>query len=525
MSTLIIDCGSYSVKFLEGKFQKKNFQIDGIDEVLIDDVRDENDLEITLEEYQQKIIRQYIEQTGFTGKVISQLPNDFLTSRYLDLPVNNKKKADMMIPFQLDEELPFSTAESHFISNYHKTSNGQFSAIVQITEDQVFNSYHSFLQTNHTLPSILTSELGVYQSFVSDRKFGGHICILDIGHKTTKAYFAYNDKIVSNHTSSVAGQTIDEIISQTYEITSEEARIYKHENAFILTEGQIDQVSPDQKEFAILMRQSFSPLVQQVQRWLLGYRIKTGFSIEKIYITGGTSGINNIENFLTEKLEAPVEHLKILSLDSQLEEQEGPSKTLPYLMAQSQKFKTPPLSFLTKSYASGLSNGIKMENTSFTLYREAIIAALIILGLSIETFVFINKDITKHNRSITKLLKSRELKLSNKQIKSYRRKPKKVSKNLSKKERVINSDIKILEKRSDDNALRPLAFLSKKIKKNERISLISYKGDTLNSKAVFLGDSKRDITQLKDLVKTMGLDGLSFKNIDEKKLEVSFSGF
>ena len=166
-----------------------------------------------------------------------------------------------------------------------------------------------------------------------------------------------------------------------------------------------------------------------------------------------------------------------------------------------------------------------MENTSFTLYREAIIAALIILGLSIETFVFINKDITKHNRSITKLLKSRELKLSNKQIKSYRRKPKKVSKNLSKKERVINSDIKILEKRSDDNALRPLAFLSKKIKKNERISLISYKGDTLNSKAVFLGDSKRDITQLKDLVKTMGLDGLSFKSIDEKKLEVSFSGF
>ncbi|EQC50602.1 hypothetical protein M901_2169 [Bacteriovorax sp. DB6_IX] len=65
------------------------------------------------------------------------------------------------------------------------------------------------------------------------------------------------------------------------------------------------------------MRKSFSPLTQQIQRWLLGYRIKTGFSIEKVYITGGTAGINNIENFLSEKIEAPVEHLKINSLETQ----------------------------------------------------------------------------------------------------------------------------------------------------------------------------------------------------------------
>lgn len=525
MSTLIIDCGSYSIKFLEGRFQKKNFLIDNIDEVLIDDVRDENDLDITLEEYQQKIIQQYLEQSSFSGKIISQLPSDFLTTRYLDLPVNSKKKADLMIPFQLDEELPFSTADAHYIASYQKNSAGQFSAIVQISEDQVFSSYHDYLRANHTLPSVLTSELGIYQSFISDRKFGGHICILDIGHKTTKAYFAYNDKVVSNHVSSVAGLTIDEVISQTYEISSDEARIYKHENAFFLTEGQLDQVSSEQKDFAILMRQSFAPLTQQVQRWLLGYRIKTGFSIEKLYITGGTAGINNIENFLSEKLEVPVEHLKVNSLEAQIDATEGPSKTLSYLMGQSQKFKIPPLSFLTKSYASGLSNGVKMEDTSFTLYREVILAALIVIGLAVESFVFINNDIKKYNRSITKMLKSKDLELSSKQKKSFKRKPEKVSKALAKKVRVINSDIKVLEKRSDDNAIKPLAYLSKQIRKNERVSLVSFTGDTSNSKAVFTGESKRDLKQLKDLLKTMGLDGLELKDIDEKKLEISFTGY
>lgn len=525
MSTLIIDCGSYSVKFVEGRFQKKNFQIDNIDEVLIDDVRDENDIDITLEEYQQKIIKQYLEQSSFNGKIISQLPNDFLTTRYLDLPVNNKKKADMMIPFQLDEELPFSTTSAHYISDYHKSSTGQFSAIVQIAEDEVFKTYHEYLRANQTLPSVLTSELGVYQSYVSDRKFGGHICILDIGHKTTKAYFAYNDKIVSNHFSSIAGQTIDEVISQTYEISSDEARIYKHENAFFLTEGQLEQVSSDQKDFAILMRQSFSPLTQQIQRWLLGYRIKTGFSIEKVYITGGTAGINNIENFLSEKIEAPVEHLKINSLETQIDSEEAPGKILPYLMGQSQKFKTPPLSFLTKSYASGLSNGVKMEDTSFALYREAIIAALIVIGLAVESFVFINTEIKDYNKSLTKLLKSKELGLSKKQQRSFKRKPERLTSTLSKKERIINSDIKTLENRSESNAIKPLAYLSKQIKRNDKVSLITFKSDSYQSEAVFSGESATDVKRLKDLLKTMGLEELKIKDINDKKFEISFTGF
>jgi hypothetical protein len=217
--------------------------------------------------------------------------------------------------------------------------------------------------------------------------------------------------------------------------------------------------------------------------------------------------------------------LKINSLESQIDPEEGPSKILPYLMGQSQKFKEPPLNFLTKSYASGLSNGVKMEDTSFTLYREAIIACLIVVGLAVESFVFISGDIKSYNTSLKKMLKSKDLDLSKKQQKAFRKKPDKVRKTLSKKERIINSDIKILEKRSDANAIKPLAYLSKQIKRNDKVSLISYKGTTSSSQAIFSGESKTDLKRLKDLIKTMGLDGLEVKDINDKKFEISFTGY
>ncbi|EQC50578.1 hypothetical protein [Bacteriovorax sp. DB6_IX] len=166
-----------------------------------------------------------------------------------------------------------------------------------------------------------------------------------------------------------------------------------------------------------------------------------------------------------------------------------------------------------------------MEDTSFALYREAIIAALIVIGLAVESFVFINTEIKDYNKSLTKLLKSKELGLSKKQQRSFKRKPERLTSTLSKKERIINSDIKTLENRSESNAIKPLACLSKQIKRNDKVSLITFKSDSYQSEAVFSGESATDVKRLKDLLKTMGLEELKIKDINDKKFEISFTGF
>lgn len=524
MSILIIDSGTYSVKFIEGKYLKKNFKIDSVDEVLLSDIRNPNDEQSNHIELQQKIIKEYLSQINYNGKIIYQIPNEFLTTRYLDLPVTNRKKAEQMIPFQLDEELPFPSIDTHYVNSFYKNSDGKFSSIVQITEKESFNLLYSSMKENHTLPTILLSELGVIQSFIEDRKFGGHICIIDIGHSTTKAYFAYNDQILSNHIASTAGSTIDEVITNSYDINPEEARLYKHDNAFFLTEGQLDQVAPEQREFAIIMKQAFAPLTTQMQRWLLGYRIKTGFSVEKVFITGGSANIKNIDTFLTEKLEVPVEILRLNSLDAQVSPIESVSLSIPYLIGQSQKFKSTPANFLIKSYASGLINGIKLEETFFSLYRFAAVMLVFCLGLSIENFYFLNSERMQVNNDVRKLLKDQDLQIPANIQNTYVKNPTSILKYLQTKEKVVMADLNVLNEFTPATAVPMLAKLSKGIRKNEKVSLVKFTSKADLNTATFRGESNRDIDQVKELIKNLNFDSLNIsESTDPLDLEISFN--
>ena len=415
MNNIIIDCGSYSIKFLRGNFQRKTFKVQEVDEVLLSEYRDASEVETPISEHQQLIIRNYLTKAGQANKTLFQIPGDFLTTRYLSLPVNNRKKANMMIPFQLDDELPFSISDAHYIASISKEEDGNFSAVVEITEKETFSHFYDYLKAGNTLPSVMVSELGVYQAFAKSRKFGSHICIIDIGHETTKAYFIYDDKVLSNHVSSVAGLKIDEVIANSYNISLEEAREYKHKNAFFLTSEQIKKANSEQQEFAKLMDLCFSPLVHQINRWLLGHRVKTGFPVEKVFITGGSANINNLTNYLSEKCEVIVEKLSILSLKNQVGEKEMNSLTLPFLIGHTHKLQEPPKNFLVKDFQTSLTNSIKLEETVFSFYRVALVTLIICLGISIETFYFKQKELKKLTSTAKKALKHKDLNLTNKQ--------------------------------------------------------------------------------------------------------------
>ena len=62
MSILVIDCGAYSIKFLEGRVHKKKFIIEDIEEILLEDVRGPADVDISIHELQQRVISSFIKE-------------------------------------------------------------------------------------------------------------------------------------------------------------------------------------------------------------------------------------------------------------------------------------------------------------------------------------------------------------------------------------------------------------------------------------------------------------------------------
>jgi Tfp pilus assembly PilM family ATPase len=523
MNILTVDIGSYSVKFLEVKLERKSVNVLDCQEVIIAKVQPQLSDEATLEDIQYEIINSYLKQSGFEGKIMYQLPCEHSTSRFLDLPVNNRKKAELMIPFQLDENLPYQATDIHYTSTLMKKGQN-FSALINIAKTEYFDQVYSKLQEKHILPALLTTELSVVQSAIDPIKLTANYCILDIGHETTKAYFIHNKQIISNHTSHIAGKVLDNVIAQTYNISLEDASIYKHENCFFLTDNQYNEVDKDQQEFAKLMKQSFWPFILELRRWELGFRVKVGQPIERIYITGGTSKINNINNFISQSSSLPVEPLRIpdcVGVSKGQYENFGVGQ----LMAISQKAKTPPANFLVGDYSSGYSNNISLHSSAFIVTRVAILCVLIITGLLVEQTFFLKPEEKVLDKKIQKLLKNQTLRISQKVRRKYKRNPERILSIMSKKNKQIKQEIKTIMSAAKVNAVNPLSQLSDILKSNKLINLDHFKSSYGEVEAIFTSQDIKELEKMKGHLESFNLTNLKTQIIKkEKSMKVTFDG-
>ncbi len=535
MRILAIDLGTYSVKFFEADVDKKKTKLIHIQEVILSKVLERFPQDATLSEIQYGVVANYLAEHKSDSKIIYQINNDMFTSRYITLPVKSKKKADLMIPFQLDDNLPYNVGDSHYVCEYI-TKKESIDVIINITPKQEFEHVYNFLNGHHILPNQLTSELSCVQNFVQNyEKIGvglngglANFCILDLGHITTKAYFFHGQQLISNHISHVSGKSVDDVISETYQVNIDEAIIYKHDNCFFLNEDQYEQVNADQKEFAKLMAQTFTPLILEIKRWKMGHRMKTGEALETIYITGGTSKIKNISSFLQYNLGVKVEkfnpykqHKKIMST---LDESERPTHFLSYIMCASGKNKTLPINFLKGKYSANVGGEIPITSSAFLGLRVYILAFILLTAAIVEN-VLLTKEEKAIDKSLAKIVKSngKSLGFTRKDKKNLKRNPQAVLKKLKKEYKLAKDEVKLISSASDINALKYLYNLSEAVQSNKKVSLVSFSSSNKSAKASFYAKEIRELEVLKDHLNKTAIGGSEMKlNTKTNRLDIRF---
>ena len=504
MNILAIDIGSYSIKFIEVRPERKNLFLIEKQEIILDEVKVHYPNTNKLSELQQEIVNAYIQKKSQEMKIIFQLPNDMLTTRYLEIPGTSKRKTEQIIPFQLDESLPYSLSQAHFSSRIYKRSGG-FSVLSNITQINLFKNFFSHFENKDAQPSVLTSEISTMQAYIDYIRMNNTCCILDIGHKTTKAYFVQDRQIVANHTSHIAGEAINEVISKTYQISIEDAIIYKHENAFLLTDEQLLEVSSDQKEFALLMKQVFSPFILDLKRWEIGHRVKFGTTIDKIYIFGGSSQINGLDNFFNFHTGLPIEFLSpLVDLKNDFSVQDK-KFYLAKMMAISQKIPSSLINFLTGKFQTASNAFISIHSAIFIWVRSTIIALLLIVGLSSERFFFLAKEEKAIDSKIIGLLKTPSFEIAKKDQKLFTLKPENVLLTLKKKNKMAKDEVTSILSSNNINALRPLALLSRTINSNSKVSLLKFSSDGPVINAIFTSDDPTELEAMKKRLMGVGL--------------------
>lgn len=506
MNILAIDLGTYAVKYAFCVLEKKQIIVQSQGLVVIDEIRKDLPEDLSLEEIQLDIVKNFVNEFP-DAKIITHIPVDMMTTRYLSLPVNNKKKAELMIPFQLDENLPFPVSEAHY-SSYVQKVDDHSEAQVSIAPIAHFEELYLKLEKNNIMPHLMASELAYIQSYAEQSPNSGSYAIIDIGHQFTKGYFIHNKNVISNHLSYIAGSVIDDVISETYEIPLDQAVTYKHQNCFLLTDAQYETVNKDQKEFALLMKQIFTPLIQDLKRWELGFRVKYGRPVDKIYITGGTSNINNISNFLSIELGIKVEHLPEphdFILDEDILAESGNSLSSIFTMTASQRAKNPPANMLSGNFSGSTTASLPIHSTSFIISRALILLVVFSLFMGAEKIFFLNSEEKKLNAKVTKLLKNTALGLSSKDRRDYKRSPAKLLKKIKNKNAQVIKEIETIKKALKVNALKSLSDLHSYLSKNENIHLTLFESANGQIKTEFRSKSADDLQVLERTLKDLPL--------------------
>ncbi len=522
MHILAIDVGSYSVKYISSFVDRRKITHVDMSEIIVRDyMTDHQDL--SAEEAAVAIIQEVIDSVARPDtKVLYQADHRMMTTRFLTLPVKSKKKADLMLPFQLEEDIPYALSEIHFAYKLEGQKT-QHTALVELVRTNLFEEFYNLRRDKNILPSILTTESSVVENFFNQNPMAGPFCVLDIGHKTTRAFFFYNSRLLMTHTSYIGGHHVNEMISETYKIDMDEAIIYKHQNAFLLTASQYEDVEPSQRDFASAMDKVFSPLVNDFNRWKVGFKVNFGLAVQHVFICGGSSNIRNIANYLTDKWDTKVTLLesfdKVEAEKIDLNPKNKSKYAFTNMMAIGYRRKNRFINLLTGKFAQASSAEIPLHSFAFLGIRVAAATMILAVSLLVERF-FIQKDITAVNAKMTAIMKNDELQLSGRLRRQVITNPKPVFDTLVKKQRDVKQEVSILQSAIEIRALSPLLVISQTAASTDA-TLIDFKSNENGEiTATFSAESVDTLIKLKSSFDKSALNYVQ-TSMDEKKLQLT----
>jgi hypothetical protein len=331
----------------------------------------------------------------------------------------------------------------------------------------------------------------------------GPFCVLDIGHRTTKAYFFYNGRLIATHVSYLGGRQVDEMIAQTYGIPTEEAVLYKHQNAFVLTQSQMDGVDENQREFARMMDQVYRPLLTDFSRWELGFRVAHGMPVGQVFVCGGSANTKNMAPWLAEKLGVRCALLEsfegVDTAKVDLHAKARAKYTLANMMVLGLRNKNNLINLLSGQYALAGRAELPLHAAAFLATRVAAVTALLALAMVVEGVV-LKLDLQATVAKMSSLAKNPVLALTSRERRQLTSNPAQVNAALGKRQRAIRQQISTLQSASDIRALSPLVGISAAAVGTEATLSEFTVSDAGEVKAIFTHDDPAVLAKLQSRI-------------------------
>ncbi len=266
------------------------------------------------------------------NRIVTNLPFSLYSSRFQTFPLKDKRKVHAAVRFAIEDEIPFDAEDCIITSHLYPT---------KIKETHVLTGYAPVADLERFIEGMTSMGLSPNCLMMEDAALAAQFlrmknakpitcAVLNIGHRKTGMYLFKNSLPVLHRNTMVAGYDITEAISTRYSLGMAEAELAKVDRGFLAVPGM--QLNPDQVAFSETIRTAMEPIFSDFQQSMLAFTSRFNENLDVIYISGGTSLLPGLAEYLAHRWQKRVLPLEITNLYPNFSIQ--PQKNVEWLLPQ-----------------------------------------------------------------------------------------------------------------------------------------------------------------------------------------------
>lgn len=290
MRILGLEFGSWSIKAVEMESKWRRLDILDFHEAKLP-----LHIQNPVEDYKEALSELLSKLPSHPEKTVASLLPAQAALRFLTIPVKQRKKAEQMYRFELEDTVPFRLEEA--VVEHHINRVGEGSLVFAAIAPKRFVQLQlDWCKSIGLEPDWLTFDgMGTINLFLASLQGAENaasnepLMLLDAGH--TKTNIAVIDQGILKFFRSVpiGGFALTKAIALNQSVPLEEAESLKAE----IDLGQSG-------ELVDLARQSLGPLITDLNHTLVSFRNQYQITPKNLVLTGGTSKLKGLTSFLAE---------------------------------------------------------------------------------------------------------------------------------------------------------------------------------------------------------------------------------
>ena len=246
------------------------------------------------------------------GPLNLALNGQMVFPRFTKFPTVPADKLEELVRYEVEQEVPFPIDDIVFDHQFlGQTAEGDTAAMIVAAKlDQVTKVTDAVVAAGFNPVVVDAGPMAVLNALRrSYPNLPGGTIVLDIGAKTTSLILVENEKIYLRSIT-VAGNAITKEIAQAFACTTEEAEALKRERGYVSLGGVTEDADEISDRVSKLVRTSLTRLHAEILRSINFYRSQQGGSApQRMFITGGSAVLPQIDEFFRETLKIDVDFL------------------------------------------------------------------------------------------------------------------------------------------------------------------------------------------------------------------------